>query len=82
MAVPRETCLYCEQEGTVTKLVPLGNHWGCCPIHSADYLARCTPPSVAEALARAGVDSRSSRNRETERIRKLTEYRAIQDSGE
>jgi hypothetical protein len=34
----RETCLYCEQEGKRTVLVqtPRG---GCCPIHSAAFLA-------------------------------------------
>lgn len=33
----RQTCIYCEQEGRETPLLQL-DHWGFCPIHSADYL--------------------------------------------
>lgn len=50
----RKTCLYCEQNGIETALVQVG-HWGCCPIHSADYIAANRPPTFMELLEAAGI---------------------------
>lgn len=53
----RETCLYCEESGKTTALVPVGN-WGCCPIHSSDYLAQVSRPTatVAQLVRLSGID--------------------------
>lgn len=52
-AMRRETCLYCEQTGVTTRLIPWG-HWGLCPIHSADFIAKNTRPTI-EAQMREKV---------------------------
>lgn len=50
----RDTCLYCEQEGKVTKLVRTAGHWRLCPIHSASYIQSIRHPTVRELLAMQG----------------------------
>lgn len=42
-------CLYCEAAGQQTELIRVG-HWGLCPVHSADYLARISLPTPAEQI--------------------------------
>lgn len=32
-------CIYCEKEGRKTELIRV-DHWGVCPIHSADWLRK------------------------------------------
>ncbi len=39
----RTTCLYCAEDGVTTPLVQVAN-WGCCPIHSADFIKRASVP--------------------------------------
>lgn len=50
----RETCLYCEQAGKSTALVEVGS-WGCCPIHSADWIEAHKPPTFRSLLESSGM---------------------------
>jgi hypothetical protein len=47
----RATCLYCEEDGVETDLVLIGR-WGCCPIHSARFIAEATALPEGYALVR------------------------------
>ena len=50
----RTTCLYCEHEGVTTPLVRIAQ-WGCCPIHSKDYIREATTPPEGYAYVRRPV---------------------------
>lgn len=51
VASKRLTCLYCEQDGVETQLVQVGR-WGCCPIHSADFIRQSNPVPEGYALVK------------------------------
>ena len=51
--VPRTTCLYCEQRGVTTALIPFA-HWAVCPVCAPEWAAAATPPDPDPLLLTKG----------------------------